>query len=353
MNHLEFIKDILSKNDFGYIEITNENTIQSIYDLYSNSNSDLNLIEKTINNTDDSVYYLYVGHYFNMKTEVDLMKQYYLKAIHLKNADAMNNLGFHYKKLGEFDLMKYYYCKAIEYKNSNAMNNLAFYYKETSEFTLMKEYLFMAIQQNNSYAMNNLGCFYKETREYPLMKKYYLMAIRHKNPNPRAMFNLGLYYQEMRQNTFMKHYYLMAIRLKHVGAMFNLANYYRENEEFDLMEKYYSMTIRENPTHSESIQNLLAFYKEKKQYDDFISLIHNNLKYINKETKEIYKNFIQFYRVRLQTSKKKEQCDVCLEIKDLIYFDCICHYFCVSCYLRLEECALCKVPKNPYFKNII
>ena len=202
-----------------------------------------------------------------------------------------------------------YYCiknkkRRYFYGNKNKNKNIE----------LMKKYYLIAIDMNNSYAMNSLATHYYKKKEIILMKQYYLMAIELKNP----------------------------------ASMYNLANHYYYERDFEQSEKYYLMAIEWN--HYNSFVYLVQIYEEQKKYKEIIELLekHKN----NSDIRETWKIWFQFCHARETTVKRKEECSICYEVKDLIQYDCISHYYCKTCYLRMNKCAFCKVPKNSYFEDM-
>ncbi len=171
--------------------------------------------------------------------EIDFIEQLFNDGINIINLNEFENnsnilvfIGIYYKKVEkDYELMKKYYLMAIELGDACAMNNLGLYYEKVEkDYGLMKKYYLMAIELSNSYAMNNLGMYYKNVeKDYELMKKYYLMAIELGNSS--AMNNLGWHYEKVEKNYgLMKKYYLMAIELDNSNAMNNLELHFLNNK---------------------------------------------------------------------------------------------------------------------------
>jgi TPR repeat protein len=233
------------------------------------------------------------------------MKKYYLMAIELNDAEAMNNLGCYYKNIEkDYENAKKYYLMAIELNNSKAMFNLGSYYEKIEkDYENAKKYYLMAIELNYSDAMNKLAIYYEEIeKDYENAKKYYLMAIQLNNSD--AMNNLGIYYQIIEKDyENMKKYYIMAIGLNVSGAMYNLEQSINKFELYDILK---------NLPPNEIINAKLAKLEHT---------IH-------------VKNKIKF----MQSLNNIKECPICYDTKLNIYFDRCCHQCCVDCYCKMDKC---------------
>jgi hypothetical protein len=47
---------------------------------------------------------------------------------------------------------------------------------------------------------------------------------------------------------------------------------------------------------------------------------------------------------------KETDCGICYENKELIVFDCLGHYMCVDCYLKVSKCPFCSIDKHQLMK---
>jgi len=225
------------------------------------------------------------------------------------------------------------------HKNENIKENVqdSMYYFYVGRYFLIKN-------KKRRYYNGNRNK--NKIKNVELMKHYYLMAIdRH---NSHAMNELATHYFKKKQFVLMKHYFLMAINLKNSTSMYNLANHYYFENDFEQSEKYYLMAIESN--HHDSFIYLVQLYEEQKKYNEIIELLEKHQKDPN--VKETWKRWFHFCHARETTVKREEECSVCYEVKDLIQYDCISHYYCKTCYLRMNKCAFCKVPKHPYFEEM-
>lgn len=258
------INKILKENDFLEIEITNEETIKKIYELYINGKeylqSQVNTSEQNNLNSDEELLY---GIYYDIKKNKKKMKEYYTKSIQKGNCHAMFNLGDYYNEKKKYDKMKKYYMMAIDKDNSYAMTSMGKYYEDKKDYEKMEKYYLMAIDKNNSTAMNNLALYYEDKGEYEIMKKYYEMAIE--RGCQVSMYNLGLFYKKKREYEKMKKYLKMAIEKKDKDAMHSLGIYYEKNKEYEKMKKYYEMA-KKNKNY-DSIYRLGRYYELDKKYE--------------------------------------------------------------------------------------
>jgi len=330
------LADYIKTNGFSYIKIENPETIECIYNYYFR-------VQEVNTTCTDSFYFHYIGFYHYMKKEFDLMKQYCLMAIERGNRVTMGNLALYYESVENYDLMKHYYLMAIEKGSVHGMNNLGHYYQNVEKnYDSMKHYYLMAIEQGNASAMSNLASYYQvvEKGNYELMKQYYLMAIE--KGNASAMGNLALYYESVEKNyDLMKQYCLMAIEKGHLLSMTNLASYYQYIEKnYDLAEKYYLMAVEHGDTRAS-----LNILRMKKEYDKILELDSD---LVRKELPRLY----QFHCAR-KSLIRNGVCDICYEEKPLYPYDCICHYMCLNCYLKVNVCGLCLCPKNTHFTTLI
>jgi len=157
----EFTYDI-----WGYVKITDQNTLQIIYNLLINDEDTEE--EQTIIQNPILCYYY----------------------------------GIHYHYRGNKELMKKCYKKAIKYGIIEAMDALAHYYYEHHKQKKMMKYYLLAIENSNKSSMFHLGLYYCNRQDYEQMEKYYLMAANHGHVN--SMFYLGDYYQRINNDEKMK-----------------------------------------------------------------------------------------------------------------------------------------------------
>ena len=95
-----------------------------------------------------------------------------------KTPVELNYFGIFYKKvLHNYRIAKEYYLGAIALDYAPAMNNMAIICHDERKLLDYKKYLLMAIERGYCLAMNYLGDDYAVRSKYPKMVKYYMMAI--------------------------------------------------------------------------------------------------------------------------------------------------------------------------------
>jgi len=225
---IEYIKSYLKKHEYVYIEITDEKSVNEIYDLYANN---------VVRDSSDGMVLNYYGIFYKIIEDYLFMEKYYLMAIDKGNSAAMCNLGNYYKTIKDYPNMMKYYLMAIDKGNSAAINNLSLYYYDIKDYTSMEKYYLMSIELGNLISMNNLGCYYYDIKDYSNMLKYYLMAID--KGNCGSMYNLGYHHEEIKNYSSMEKYYLMAIKHGCQRSEKRLAEYYKNNKMYEQLVYMY------------------------------------------------------------------------------------------------------------------
>ena len=234
MDKIAEIKRILLAIDMEYIEITNEQSIDIIHDLFI----------KNVNCepiTEDGIVYLYYGIYYNhIKKNHDLLKKYYLMAAGKGTTSGLVKLGNYYRlEHKDYQQMTKYYLMAIDKGNTAGMCNLANYYYETEQYKKMKKYFHKAIAMGDTDGMVGIGLYYKSIAcDFERAKKYYMTAVD--KGNGYAMCNMGVYYETVEKNfPEAKRYYEMAIKheceygyLRMIGYYLNVLDNRKEAMKF-------------------------------------------------------------------------------------------------------------------------
>ena len=195
-------------------------------------------------------------------------------------------------------------------------------YKNQNKYELAEIYYKIIIEKNYNYeiaiAMNGLGIIYEEQGKYELAEKYYLMAVEKNNDN--AIYNIGDFYCEQNKYILAEKYYLMIIEKDKscVIPYHNLGNLYYKWNKYELAKDYYSIAIEKGCIDSISILAKLCNPLE--------------LYYIltNRMTKNKKRNLSKVY-----------ECTICLENTNVIPRECA-HYYCYSCYVKIDKCVICK-----------
>ena len=277
----------------------------------------------------DSLYNLYINH-----DESAICKSF------LNNGNYLNTIGFYYEEIckNELNMLKYYEM-AIALGNSNAMFNLGCYYGEQNDIPNMVKYYEMAIAQGDSDAMNNLGEYYKEKKDIPNMVKYWEMAIEHGNIQTLKYYLSEILkdkgtipYDKSKIEMFIRKVD-MKEKMKLLKLCIKYAIHVQDEALFFHLYDTYGIT-----------QPRIGM---KRPRSGMTSLTHPRM-----ETTKLFETFHLFYMGR-RPFVKIETCSLCMEEeKKIIPFDCFWHGYCMMCTLKLEKCAICKIPKNSHFAKM-
>ena len=247
---------------------------------------------------------------------------------------------FYYKILKDHKSAKKFYKEAMMMENTHAMHGLAMYYKRYDRPNKMLKYLKMAIKKNDNVAMIDYGNHHLfENNNINKAMKYYNMA--KKNNHYRGYYELAYYFYEYKFN-YQKCKENMLLFLNTIDSD---AEAYLDDLKLRgvLFEKLITLILVHE--YEEDISFL-------KPYCDKLGININdtyNLYKIKMQSKK------QFQTNREKIFLKDEECGVCYETKELYLFDCIGHYICASCYLKVDKCPFCSINKHPLMlknKNI-
>lgn len=101
----EFLKDILTKNDFVYLPLEGD-TLDIVYDIYKTGD-----VHK---NETDPVILREIGTYYCIKKYFKLSKEYYKKAIDAGSIESLYNLGYCYYLEENYEKMIKYFKLAAD-----------------------------------------------------------------------------------------------------------------------------------------------------------------------------------------------------------------------------------------------
>ena len=339
-----------------------------------------------------------LGVHYREKKDVSNMLAYLNMASKLKHSDAMYLLGVHYQEKKDVSNMLVHWRKASEQKHSEAMYLLGVHYQEKKDVSNMLVYWRKASEQKHSEAMYHLGKYYQEKKDIPNMIMYYKEASELKDSY--AMVELGLFYDEQNDIPNMLKYYEMAVALGNSVAMTNLGFYYHKKKDIPNMVKYWEMAIEHGniivlnnylseivkdnstiPYDKSKIEMAIrnADLKEKTNDNMNVNVLQKCIKYaIHIQDETLFFHLYETYKTSSLTHSqmgigmttkpfetfhlfymgrcpfvKIETCSVCMEEdKKIIPFDCFWHGYCVMCTFKIKECAICKIPKHPYFAKM-
>jgi len=286
----ELIK-ILSKLNYTYDEPEND-IFDKIYDLYKNNIIDHECVD---------------GDYLTYKA------YYYYQVLH----DNINS--------------KKFYKEAVEKGNTHGMHGLAIHYKKFDKYNKMSKYLKMAIKKNDSVAMIDYGNHHLfENNDINKAMKYYNMG--KKNNHFRGYYELAYYFFEFKFNY-----------QKCKENMILFLESYKEDKEV------YMDNLKLRGAVLEKLITLILI----NEYENDIEFLKPYCEMFDININDT----IQKYKIKIQSRKQfqinrekikiNDECGVCYENKDLYLFDCIGHYICTTCYLKVDKCPFCSISKHP------
>jgi hypothetical protein len=167
-------------------------------------------------------------------------------------------------------------------------------------------------------------------------------------------------------------YYNLAILKKYYRGYYELAYYYCEfkfnyehfkkniilfldsnDEDRDL---YSSPTKLRNVALLKLLEVIFRYENEKdinflKQYCIKFGIDPEKIDKYNDRIKMREQYMTNKKKLKLVEEEGKEtDCGICYERKELIVFDCLGHYMCIDCYLKVNKCPFCSIEKHQLMK---
>jgi len=246
---------------------------------------------------------------------------------------------YYYKVLKDHKNAKKFYKEAMMMGNTHAMHGLAMYYKRYDRPNKMLKYLKMAIKKNDNVAMIDYGNHHLfENNNINKAIKYYNMA--KKNNHYRGYYELAYYFYEYKFN--------------YKKCLENMLLFL---DTFDSDIEVYLDDLKLRGVLFEKLITLILIH----EYEEDINFLKPYCDKLGININETY----NLYKIKMQSKKqfqinkekflKDDECGVCYETKKLYLFDCIGHYICASCYLKVDKCPFCSITKHPLMlknKNI-
>lgn len=209
MSKVEFISSYLNQKYFQYQNDLDQESIDIIYQLYSDGTLDETQVLTPACAKYIALYYSF-QYESNKNQEYDLLIKKYLQiSVNGGNVDAMQYLGGYYYSHDDPDNMIKYTLMAINGDNVDAMYQLARHYEMENDIENMIKYCTMAAERGHVKAIHNLIIYYGDQKDECNMYRYYTMAAKHGD----------------------------------IDAMFILAHYYHRHEDYANMMKYLFMTL--------------------------------------------------------------------------------------------------------------
>jgi|LakMenEpi03Aug12_release.lakeMendotaPanAssembly.Ray.scaffolds.fasta_scaffold42015_4 tetratricopeptide (TPR) repeat protein len=320
-----------------YIQCNNLKSIHSLLEYYVTAIS-YEYSKEIISLKNEYIFFI-LGKYYSEHQNLQKMKQFYEMAIDLCSDDAMIEYAKYNLGIGNIKLFKKYIEMAIENHNCNAMNELGMYYFNQSMIPIKEEY----------YKEDYIYFYTSRMTDFDMGFSYLMNAYTKGYSNEHI---LGDVFRLKQDYENMENYYHKAItEHQNEYAMIRMADYYNEVKKDEKNTiKYLLMALNKN--NLTALRKIKDIYINKEEIDKYIDLVKNKILENDTFFKTNYPKFTLF----LESRKKyfeKGSCSICYETTTLIPFDCFCHMFCVSCYCRIDSCALCKLEKHPANKGFI
>ena len=311
---LNKIRSYVHYYDFYFdYENLNDNLINKTYDLFINHEIDLSL-------NDNDVYMDMLGLYYGVfQSKYKKGKKQYFDAIKNGNTNAMNNFGKFWDLYleNENEGLKYYIMSANKGSKTGMLNAGLYFYNQIDNFEDPEQ-----IKKNRK------------------LIKYFKMAID--KDCTQSMIRLGIYYYKIKDNNNALKYLKMASE-NNINSNFYLGMYYEKNNNYEGALKHYSMKPNDEDCKIR-FQNIIKKIPSEQ-------MIELSKKY-NIKLPEDFQSRIQFI-INKKKFAKDEECVICMDEKKVIPYDCFGHYFCESCYHKLDKCPVCRFDKHPIMNNNI
>ena len=217
------------------------------------------------------------------------------------------------------------YNMGLEHQMKDAPIALAEYYHSIDDIPNMVKYLKISVDEfNDSASIYNLIMHYNHENDEPNSIKYCNMLIEHNYKN--GQFFMGQTFRQFtKYNEMIKHYKLFLEDIKD-GEV----NFYNDNIselENQAMFVIFHVFIA-NEIDLEEMQTYL--HKFNITTDQLLGLLQF----------KINKTKIPYY-------SKIGECPICLEDNvNLKLYDCLGHYYCQMCTVKIEKCAICKCSRR-------
>lgn len=291
----------------------------------------LPLIEKAIKKNIADGYY-YMGNYYRTKSNNSKMIEYFKKHIENGGTSAFFEMGVYYASLNNEEKALEYFDKDDDFQKYYHLGNI---YLNKNNKDKMIEYfeLFLNkvgnIKDSNKdqivKTINKLVEHYLDSKNVDKTISLYEKIISLKMNYDREYFikTLDMICDNNNQNN-----------PKFLLILDYVANY-EKNKQYDFNGFCYAV-----------IASIKLYYN--KDFGEFIKV----LKKYNSENHHL-NEFVKFQTLNkiILNNKRKlaktDDCPICYDTTSLIPFDCFGHYYCETCYVKIDKCAICKMDKNP------
>lgn len=360
--------EILPKDDLctiiskfnEYFDTIKDNKYQELVEYYKNNTGDFSitclygLYNLTLNNPIQAVLW------FNSGIDNDVPNSLYMLILYYKNIK-------HYKLMTK-------YCREYmkKYDHIKGSTNLINYYFSIKKFIQAENLLIKNIKKyNDKGSLYTIINHYEMSREIASWKYYMIYMIKHFNdieaisilteyflnennlsdaiffanygiekfPDDIKMINnITKYHIEIKDHKNIIKYCLLGIEKNNdLHSILTLANHYYDNKEYIEMKKYYLMAIKEH-------NNNICILKHLPTLTQYYILTNQNTVNVDEYLKELDNEIdIKILKTKLRKfAVKDRECDICFEVKTNILLNCLEHYTCSDCNIRMNNmCKIC------------
>ena len=270
-----------------------------------------------------------------------------------------------------------------ETMSGDKLNEIAQKYIKKGDYDNARICLLMAIEKGHTKSMLQLGTYYEQV-EPNVEDMIRLYTLAYENGNKEGVFALANYYTKMNNEEQMIKYLLIgANRFEDRDAIYNLIVHYQKKQEkinclfwvdkliannpnaghylkgwafekfndIDCMKIHYTMFLEKLPP------NPILSHEDAEKILDIIRLyIHNeiDLQFIQQMlhkfsiTDDVILGHLQFKinKTKLPNYMQTGECMICYDTKDIQMYDCLGHYYCLGCTIKLDKCPVCKCTKK-------
>lgn len=313
---------------YGLYNLTLNNPIQAV--LWFNSGID--------NDVPNSLYMLilYYKNIKHYKLMTKYCREYMKKYDHVKGSENLINYYFSIKKFIQAENLLIKNIK--KYNDKGSLYTIINHYEMSREIASWKYYMIYMIKHfNDIEAIKILTDQYLDDDNMIEARFYAEYGIEKFPDDIKMINNITKYHIKIKDHKNVVKYCLIGIeKCNDLYSMSILACHYHHQKEYIEMKKYYLMLIKEHDDYEflKILPKLTQYYILTNQ--DTVN-VDEYLKELDNETDiKILKTKLRKYAV------KDRECDICFEIKTNILLNCLEHYTCSDCNIRMNNiCKTC------------
>lgn len=265
--------------------------------------------------------------------------------------DMLNNIANKFIILYDYNNMKRCYTLAVEKKSTLAMVQLARYYTqiEPNEEEVIRLYN-LAIENDDGNGAHELAEYYKSKDDITNFIKYSNISIDQFN-NEESTIPIISYYNGIKDETNSIKYCDKLIKINSLRGYFTKGMTYQIYDKYTEMKECYDTYLNnlcinnfDDPIHYKYVIKLYLMNDIDIPYVQ--SMMH--------KFKMVEPKLTGHLQYKIHKSKLKEPmynkigtCSICLtDAITLQLFDCLGHYYCRDCTIKIDKCAVCMCTKR-------